>query len=213
MAANLAYTGGGIGVWFGGAGSDNGFGRYYLQAEKDSIAALLTDGWHVPTYAEWSALSVAAGGTVGGTSFSLAGALPNWKYATGTNTTGFSALASGYRSFGTWNGYAFNPSGFADDPELRFWLSDMLGADTRFGHVLEIPYAPYKKSLGYGTLNTSGEKALSIRLVRDAPQISFYVPHSGAWTKTDELHQGGGSWRRDTSLYVPHGGAWTEVAE
>ena len=41
--------------------------------------------------------------------------------------------------------------------------------------------------------------------------LSLYVPRSGSWTKVNELHQGGASWRKDSALYVPNGGAWKEV--
>ena len=164
MAENLKYDA--FGVWFSGAGSDNGFGRYYLRSEVDTIAALLADGWHVPTLAEWQAL-ISAAGAGAGNAFALTGALPNWKYSTGTNTAGFAALAAGYRQFGSWNGYASNPGAFANNPALLFWLSDMSGGDTRYGQVLESLVAPYAKGLGHGTLNTSGDKVLSMRLVRD----------------------------------------------
>lgn len=207
MAENLKYSA--LGVWFNGAGSDNGFGRYYLRSEATSIDALLSDGWHIPTLSEWQALFNAAGGYGAGNAFAVSGTLPNWNQNTGTNTTGFSAIASGYRSFGTWDGYAGNTNPYANIPELRFWLGDFEpNGDYRYGSVTEYQTAPYAKGLGQGTLNTYGSKALSIRLVRDSPAI--HIVHDGVWKKVSEQHQIDGGWVKSSKIFVPSSGAWAQ---
>jgi len=68
-------------------------------------------GWHIPTYAEFETLPTAVGGYAQSTSLKATG-------SGGTNTSGFSALSSGYR----------DPNGFFSSlgSAIYFWISTEL---------------------------------------------------------------------------------------
>lgn len=165
LAENLKYTG--YGVWFQGAASNNGFGRYYLKPDALLIHAMLTDGWRLPTLADTLALYAAIGSTDNGEQMAVQGAsATTWAYATGTNTTGFSALSSGYRQFGSWMAY---PNAQYAPRGARWWVyEDTSGGEYRYFGVEEYEgeYEGGNKVVSYGTLNTSGDKVQTVRLVR-----------------------------------------------
>jgi uncharacterized protein (TIGR02145 family) len=130
MAQNLNYSGGTGGVrayttgWCYGVGAtdttkhqdsttcDGGYGRLYdwttvmagsasSTANPSGVRGLCPVGWHVPSDAEWTALTTFAGGeSVAGTKLKTT---TGWQTNTGTDFYGFSALPAGNRIHGGWN--------------------------------------------------------------------------------------------------------------
>jgi len=107
------------------------YGRLYNWYAVDDARGLCPTGWHVPTDGEYMTLEMALGmseadansqggrGTDQGTQMkSSPSDDPSWD---GTNTSGFSALAGGYRSN---NGYFSNEGNYG-----TFWSSSPNGAN------------------------------------------------------------------------------------
>jgi uncharacterized protein (TIGR02145 family) len=84
------------------------YGRLYNWYAVTDAAGLCPTGWHVPSDAEWSTLGSGLGE---GPGTEMKAASPLWN---GTNTSGFSALPSGYRNT---NGV------FNDQGSYGFWWS------------------------------------------------------------------------------------------
>lgn len=219
MSENLCWTG--AGSWYGDGAVNDGDGRYYNHAGIGTLIAELAangDGWRVPLYADTEALFSACDEPLGpGGAYRVNNmAIPNSRWdadgrvTNATNTTGFNAYPVGSYSgyYGTWKPKVY---GF---PGAQYYVIPPDGysagqAKWEFSKGSDGDIAGHTEDTGAGSYFLKDR--MVVRLVRDA-QISFYVPHSGAWTKTNELHQGGSAWRKDTELYVPHGGAWTEVS-
>lgn len=169
------------------------YGALYLWSEV--LALPLTDGWRLPTPTEWAGV------------LALVSSPPNLKLTTtggwwdpGTpwqspNTDALGSLGLNMQAAGS----------YSDE----YWNEDV--SQTGYIHLSDGSSYYLAYAGGYGANVASPTRRMSVRLVRDA-SLTLYVPYSDSWTKTNELHQGGGSWRKDTSLYVPHGGAWTDVS-
>ena len=73
------------------------YGRLYNWFAVDDARGLCPSGWHVPTDVEYTTLTDGLGGTsvAGGKMKSSPEDSPAWN---GTNTSGFSGLAGGYRT-------------------------------------------------------------------------------------------------------------------
>ncbi len=122
MAENLAYIPVGITVSAPTEGSYSEPHYYvYGNSDKDLTAAILTDnyqaygvlynwsaaitvcpeGWHLPSDAEWTTLSTYLGDNAGG-KLKEAGNYSSWDSPNegATNSSGFTALPGGYRSYG-----------------------------------------------------------------------------------------------------------------
>ena len=107
------------------------YGRLYNWFAVDDARGLCPSGWHVPTDGEYTTLTDGLGGlsVAGGKMKSSASDSPAWD---GTNTSGFSGLAGGFRG----DGGAFNNGGddgyfgsaSADGPDA--WLRRLNGGDT-----------------------------------------------------------------------------------
>ena len=222
MAANLAWIPTSIpqygsgSSWWGNGASDDGDGRYYnyeYYPDHDVIAeALLAEGstWRGPTYNDAMALSAALTAAVGaGNEGNALKATSEWPSGGGTDLYGFNAKPAG-------RGIAYYDWTWERKTD-RLWI-DVFKGPNGAGDVVRAmriddevgTFEPYSNDD-----SATYPCRVSVRLVSDtSPHASphLYVPHSGSWTKINELHQGGGSWRNDEALYVPHGGAWTEVA-
>ena len=70
------------------------YGRLY---PWDDLASACPSGCHIPTDAEWTALTTAIGEDVAGTKLKANSAL--WSTNTGTDVYGFSVLPAGYRLY------------------------------------------------------------------------------------------------------------------
>jgi uncharacterized protein (TIGR02145 family) len=109
---------------------------------------LCPSGWHVPTDAEWTTLTDGLGGTSAGDS--LKSSSPAWD---GTNSSGFSALAGGYR-YNDGYFYGEGDGGF-------FWSSSPNEQTTAWSRRLSSGSA--------GVLQDGGnlQNGFSVRCVRD----------------------------------------------
>lgn len=169
------------------------YGALYLWSEV--LALPLTDGWRLPTPAEWAGVLALVSSP---SNLKLTATGGWWDSGTPWQSPNTDALGSLGLNMQAAGSYLSEYWGENVSQDGYIHLSD--GSSYYLGY-----------DGGYGPNVADPARRMSVRLVRDtSPHL--YVPHSGSWTKTNELHQGGGSWRRDTSLYVPHGGAWTEVA-
>ena len=127
------------------------YGRLYNWFAVDDARGLCPSGWHVPTDVEYTTLTDGLGGTsvAGGKMKSSPEDSPAWN---GTNTSGFSGLAGGYR---------YDNGGFNDGGNFGyFWSASADGTDAWFrllsGGNTEVDR--------YNNLQRSG---FSVRCVRD----------------------------------------------
>jgi len=218
--------------WYGDGASDDGDGRYYNDAGFGILRdALVGTGWRIPTYAEWMAMINASKilSCPYPEMYAVPGLIldPNQWFSPSTNgannSTGFSARPtgdySGYSSSWTSKNvanYGTVPVFYAQfhaNPAYPLYGNGR-GNETIWQSLWNNSTPDYS-FVGFGaTGRSSGSYFLKnrypLRLVRDASP-TLYVPHGGSWTKVNELHQGGASWRKDSALYVPNGGAWKEV--
>jgi uncharacterized protein (TIGR02145 family) len=97
------------------------YGRLYNWYAVTNAAGLCPTGWHVPTDAEWTALETHLGGASGAGAAMKASSSdsPAWN---GTNSSGFSALPGGYRTYD--NGNFANLGNYGD-----WWSSSPSGSD------------------------------------------------------------------------------------
>ena len=134
------------------AQSLNEYGRLYNWYAVDDARGLCPSGWHVPTDGEWTVMTDHLGGE------SIAGGQMKTTYGwysggNGTNTSGFSGLPGGSRSF---NGY-FDYAGVSGG----WWSSSPYGSLAWSRALNDYQESVYRSngSLRYG---------LSVRCVRDA---------------------------------------------
>lgn len=184
------------GAWYGGNVANAYLGRHYNSTEVSAMS--YPGGWRVPTKADMDGLG-AATGSVAGKAHRFCSS-DNWSSTFAVNcldTYGFSFSPTGWYLSGWFFADRYGRIWYGlDDPTYSWVLSVDANNNSNVNFL----------NYGKGTSDTA-----CVRLVRDtSPHL--YVPHSGSWTKTNELHQGGSAWRKDTSLYVPHGGAWTEAS-
>lgn len=171
LAENLDYKASGIEIGSGGSpaapaawyyqnnetvyGADgNKYGLLYnwhaVKHLNDNRATLIP-GWHVPTTAEWDALSSAVGGS--GSAGTKLKSTSGWSSGNGTNDYGFSVFPAGYR----YSGSFFSLGCYA-----YFWMA------TEYSST----FAYYRYfSLGASMDSLSNDKtyrAFSVRLVKDS---------------------------------------------
>ena len=127
------------------------YGRLYNWYAVDDARGLCPSGWHVPTDGEYTELTDFLGGSsIAGTQIkSSPSDNPAWD---GTNTSGFSGLAGGYRNL---NG-GFNNGGYSG----CFWSASAYGTDAWFRLLL----GGNTEVLRYNSYLRSG---FSVRCVRD----------------------------------------------
>jgi uncharacterized protein (TIGR02145 family) len=126
------------------------YGRLY-NWHAVNTGNLCPSGWHVPTDAEWTTLTDGLGGeTVAGDALKASASdSPAWD---GTNTSGFSALASGHRWF---NG------DFVGETYAFFWSSSPDGSSRAWFRRLKSGYTEVRRN-DYGQQN-----GFSVRCVLD----------------------------------------------
>ena len=97
------------------------YGRLYNWYAVNESRGLCPTGWHVPTDAEWTALETQLGGASGAGAAMKASSSdsPAWN---GTNSSGFSALPGGYRTYD--NGNFANLGNYGD-----WWSSSPSGSN------------------------------------------------------------------------------------
>ncbi len=124
------------------------YGQLYNFFAVQDERGLCPSGWHVPSDAEWTALTDALGGEA------FAGKKMKSTAWGGTNSSGFSALPGGYRN--DLDGFFFNVGyGF-------WWSSSANGTDYAWFRLL---YSDYGDVLRYSDY---GQRAgFSVRCVRD----------------------------------------------
>ena len=127
------------------------YGRLYNWYAVDDARGLCPSGWHVPTDQEYTTLIDVLGGTsvAGGKMKSSPEDSPAWN---GTNTSGFSGLAGGYRS---------NSGGFYDGNYVGFFWSASANGAFAWSRLLD---GVYTGVLRYNYYQRYG---FSVRCVRD----------------------------------------------
>ena len=119
------------------------YGRLYNWFAVDDARGLCPSGWHVPTDVEYTTLTDGLGGTsvAGGKMKSSPEDSPAWN---GTNTSGFSGLAGGYRDYyggfynGGYGGYFWSATAAGVSSA---WLRELDGGDTEVNRYYN--YRPY----------------------------------------------------------------------
>ena len=119
------------------------YGRLYNWYAVDDARGLCPSGWHVPTDVEYTTLTDGLGGTsvAGGKMKSSPEDSPAWN---GTNTSGFSGLAGGYRDYyggfynGGYGGYFWSATAAGVSSA---WLRELDGGDTEVNRYYN--YRPY----------------------------------------------------------------------
>jgi uncharacterized protein (TIGR02145 family) len=136
-------TDGAVAVYNDGATYLADYGRLYNWYAVNT-GNLCPSGWHVPTDDEWTTLTDGLGGDPGDALKASASDSPEWD---GTNTSGFSALAGGYRDY---DGPSYDVGDYG-----YFWSSSPDGTDA------------YDLVLGSGDAGVS--------LTSDDPRYGFSV--------------------------------------
>jgi len=168
MAENLNYNASGSACYYNASDSCAKYGRLYNWAtvmggassstlSPSGVRGVCPVGWHVPSDAEWTALTNAVGGssTAGTKLKSKSGWYNN---RNGTDDYGFSALPGG----GRWSGGDFDGAGYYG----LWWSATELGASDAWGRDM---YNNYDNVNRYSIRKTN---LFSLRCVRDsaAPQ-------------------------------------------
>lgn len=130
------------------------YGRLYTWFAITDSRNVCPDGWHIPTDAEWTALTDTLGG------ISVAGgklkSTTNWTTPnTGaTNASGFSAFANGWRS----------NAGIFEDKDLfgHWWSATENTANAPFLRVLYYDFDGVTRASYFGS-----KDAISVRCVKD----------------------------------------------
>jgi len=136
---------------------------YAVDATSNGGRNICPVGWHVPTDDEWTTLTTYLGGVSTNVAKALA-AKTNWSTSdiadavgndlTINNSSGFTALPGGYRSFGDGNFYNVGNTGY--------WWSSTAGAPYPWTRALEYNYATVYSN------NSNPEKfGVSVRCMRD----------------------------------------------
>jgi uncharacterized protein (TIGR02145 family) len=131
------------------------YGKLYNWYAVNDPRGLAPLGWHIPSDAEWPALSSCVGGdVVAGGKMKEAGTIhwasPN---AEATNSSGFTGLPGGTRfSDGAFNGHSF--SGY-------FWSSTEANTSTAWNRFV------YSSNGGLFSANFAKQSGFSVRCVRD----------------------------------------------
>ena len=145
------------------------YGRLYNWYAVDDARSLCTSGWHVPTDGEYMILEMALGmseseanstgwrgsiAAVGSQLKSSPSDDPSWD---GTNTSGFSALAGGYRN---------NYGNFYLEGHGYFWSSSPDGTGAWYRDL-------YSGSTGVARYGNARRHGFSVRCVRDSESLAL----------------------------------------
>jgi uncharacterized protein (TIGR02145 family) len=144
-------------------GNDSGnirtFGRLYNWYAVKDIRIMAPAGWHIPSDAEWTILAAFLGGdSVAGGKLKEGGYL-HWASPNsgGTNETGFTAPAGGYRT-GTVSGAYYGLGQYGN-----WWSSSRLENDSPYAWARELGYQHAKII----TINLDLNNGCSVRCVKD----------------------------------------------
>ena len=132
------------------------YGRLYNWYAVDDARGLCPSGWHVPTDQEYTTLIDGLGGTsvAGGKMKSSPEDSPSWD---GTNTSGFSGLAGGYRK----NLGGFNYEGFLYEGFYGYFWSASADGTNAWSRLLNGAYS------GVNRNGKDQRYGFSVRCVRD----------------------------------------------
>ena len=128
------------------------YGKLYNWYAVTDPRGITPIGWHVPTDAEWTILSLFIG-EKDQTGTKLKSKEIWSKNGRGTNEFGFSGLPSGYRYF---NGYFYGIGNYG-----FWWSATEKDTQTAFSRFL------YQSYINLGSYNTIKAEGLSIRCVKD----------------------------------------------
>tara|TARA_B110000003_G_scaffold249827_1_gene262455 strand:- start:277 stop:756 length:480 start_codon:yes stop_codon:yes gene_type:complete len=144
-------TSGAVAVYLERASSLETYGRLYNYYAVDDSRGLCPSRWHVPTDGEWTVITDYLGGKseAGGKMKTTYG----WSQdSNGTNSSGFSGLPGGYRSY---------DGGFSNAGNYGVWWSSSPGGSVAWYRVLDFSEDVYRNS-------SSQRSGFSVRCVRDA---------------------------------------------
>jgi uncharacterized protein (TIGR02145 family) len=185
------YVYGYIGTDEAAAKDNQNYKDYGVLYNWQAAKAVCPPGWHLPSDAEWTALTTFLGGeSVAGGNLKESG-YTHWHSPNigATNKSGFSALPGGYRS--SRGGGAFYAVG-----NTGFWWSS--NGDT---------YSSMARELNYNTsyvsrYGTTTEYGFSVRCVKDSvPPNSFTDPRDNKTYKTVKI--GNQEWMAENLAYLP----------
>ena len=169
FAKNLSYATPNSHVYNNDSANEAIYGRLY---PWDDLASACPPGCHIPTNAEWTALTTAIGVDVG-TKLKASSTL--WVMNTGTDVYGFSILPAGYRRN---NGSFFNLGDHA-----YFWSSSELDAYGAWARFFDSTYAYVDR---YDNYKPYG---YSLRCIVDEVSVASptVTPPSGAYIDGTEV--------------------------
>ena len=129
------------------------YGKLYNWYAVNDPRGLAPKGYHIPTDAEWTTLTVYLGGdSIAGTKMKSTSGWEN--NGNGNNTSGFAGLPGGFR---LWSGYFFNIGA------LGYWWSSSDEGNARSAQPRSLNYSD-----GDVSRNTDSEEdGLSVRCIKD----------------------------------------------
>lgn len=100
-------------------------GRIYNWYAVDNSFGVCMEGWHVPSKEEWDALVEYLGGTGAGGKMKEEGTT-HWSGGNGTNESGFTAIAMGYRNAVDGNFYDYPDASGGGATQAYWWSSSKI---------------------------------------------------------------------------------------
>jgi uncharacterized protein (TIGR02145 family) len=165
---NLSYASANSHVYNNDSANEAIYGRLY---PWDDLASACPPGCHIPTDAEWTALTTAIGEDVAGTKLKASSAL--WITNTGTDDYGFSALPAGYRDY--------DETFYCLGDYATFWSSSEYDASNVLGRYLGGDGAGVSSGCYYKTTG------FSLRCIVDEAPAPLdpptAIPPSGMYSK------------------------------
>ena len=129
------------------------YGKLYNWYAVNDPRGLAPQGWHIPNDAEWTTLTNHLGGVaVAGSKMKAITTL--WSSSTSTNSSGFSGLPGGYRTYNITGFYDVNTDGY-------WWSSSEFNATTAWYRQLRYLYPNAFRS------DRDKANGISVRCVRD----------------------------------------------
>jgi uncharacterized protein (TIGR02145 family) len=176
-----------------------------------------TNGWRVPTDAEWYSV----GSSMPGTSYLTANGYAGiWQYS---NRFVSSNPGPGARLKlpGGWNS-PYNAPPYVSTDEYGFSFRNSSNVSDASIFRCYAPTFPFPSNTpiwfvweGSSSFLRQGAKSpnelFHLRLVRDIPSTRIYVPHAGIWKPAKEiwvLHAG--VWNKASAVHVPDAAAWKQ---
>ncbi len=195
---NLRYNA--LGSWYDGV-VDESTGKLYTRSEATNLSSLLSDGWRLPSVAEWLELYESI--QPAGPSYTTAGgalkskSLAHWQSPNTGSTDEYEFKLVG-------GGSSPAPGSYHQKGQYAY-----IWADSGYN----IAFFSYNGAGAFaGSWSSIESAALSIRLVRDvAPKTSkVYVSHSNIWKPVKEIWvSSGGVWKKVNTVLVANGGVWS----